>query len=319
MKSAAAQRIPGTPYGFLAPAELVLAALCLWAAWYHTPAGALVRTAGAWFFKTRSTALPLLAYYGAGVYQPRTAPPPMLAAPVPPAQALGYGAWAVFSEENRQRESPVAISAQIKSISSRLSGSDEAAMLALFCGEESARFALGQAGAEARLDELARELPPRSADCVAQASQALMQAGAYALAWPLPESVRITSSFGIREDPVLGVRRLHAGVDLGTPVGTPVRAVAAGVVRRASSDGVNGSIVVLDHGRGVVTLYCHNDDLLVHDGQRVERGQVISHSGNTGRSTGPHLHYQLDLAGEAVDPLRYRAGHPKTVAAGASD
>jgi murein DD-endopeptidase MepM/ murein hydrolase activator NlpD len=266
----------------------------------------------------RSTARPLLAYYSAGVYGPRTAQPPLLAAPVPPAQALGYGAWAVFSEENRQRESPAAMSAQIKLLSARLAGSDEAGMLALFCGEEPARFALAQAGADARLDELARELPPRSADCVAQASQALMQAGAYALAWPLPESVRITSPFGPREHPMLGMRRLHAGVDLGTPVGTPVRAVAAGIVRRASSDGVNGSIVVLDHGRGVVTLYCHNDALLVHDGQRVQRGQVISHSGNTGRSTGPHLHYQLDLAGQAVDPLRYRAGHPKT-AAGATD
>lgn len=303
----------------VAPLELLLAALCLWAAWYHTPAGALVRTAGAWFFKTKSTALPLLAYYGAGAYEPRIAPPPAISAPVPPAQALGYGAWATFSEEGRAHDGPAAISAQIKTLSARLEGSDEAAMLALFCGEEPARFALEQAGAGARLDELARALPPRSADCVAHASQALMQAGAYALAWPLPESVRITSPFGVREDPIFGVRRLHAGIDLGTPVGTPVRAVASGIVRRASSDGVNGSIVVLDHGRGVVTLYCHNDALLVRNGQRVQRGQIISRSGNTGRSTGPHLHYQLDLAGQAVDPLRYRSGHPKAAAAGASD
>ncbi len=308
-----------SPAKGLALFELALVMLCLWAAWYHTPAGALVRTAGAWFFRTHSTARPLLAYYGAGVYEPRTATPPKLSAPVPPAQALGYGAWATLFEENGTHQTPAAISAQLKLLSSRLSGSDEAAMLALFCGEESARFALAQAGDDAHLDELARELPPRSENCVAQASQSLMQAGAYTLAWPLPESVRITSPFGVREDPILGVHRLHAGVDLGTPVGTPVRAVAAGLVRRASHDGVNGSVVVLDHGRGVVTLYCHNDALLVHDGQRVQRGQIISHSGNTGRSTGPHLHYQLDLAGRAVDPLRYRAEHPKTVAAGASD
>ena len=304
----------------LAPFELVLAALCLWAAFYHTPAGALVRTAGAWFFKAHSTARPLLAYYGAGVYQPRGAPPPMLAAPVPPAQALGYGAWATFSPE--QRGTPSALSSQIKILSARLGGSDEAAMLALFCGEESARYALNRAQDETsapRLEDLARALPPRSADCIAQASQALMQAGAYALAWPLPEAVRITSPFGVREDPVLGVRRLHAGVDLGTPVGTEVRAVAAGVVRRASSDGVNGRILVLDHGRGVTTIYCHNDELLVGDGERVARGQVISRSGNTGRSTGPHLHYQLDLAGQAVDPLRYRAGHPRLAPSGAAD
>ena len=302
----------------LAPLELLLAALCLWAAWYHTPAGALVRTAGAWFFKTHSTARPLLAYYGAGVYQPRAAPPPMLAAPVPPAQALGYGAWA----SSEQRGTPSALSAQIKLLSARLSGSDEAAMLALFCGEESARYALSRAQDETdspRLEDLARALPPRSADCIAQASQALMQAGAYALSWPLPEAVRITSPFGMRENPVLGVRRLHAGVDLGTASGTPVRAAAAGVVRRASSDGVNGRILVLDHGRGVTTIYCHNDELLVQDGERVAKGQVISYSGNTGRSTGPHLHYQLDLAGQAVDPLRYRASHPRTSASGATD
>jgi len=75
---------------------------------------------------------------------------------------------------------------------------------------------------------------------------------------------------------------------------------------------------VLDHGRGVVTIYCHNDELLVHDGERVERGQIIARTGNSGRSTGPHLHYQLDLAGAPVDPLRYRAQHPKTTA-GATD
>jgi murein DD-endopeptidase MepM/ murein hydrolase activator NlpD len=134
----------------------------------------------------------------------------------------------------------------------------------------------------------------------------------------MPESVKITSPFGMREHPVLGGRRLHNGVDLGAARGTPVHAVADGIVRRASSDEVNGRILIVDHGGGVVTVYCHNDDLLVDSGDRIRRGQVIARSGNTGRSTGPHLHYQLDLAGEPVDPLRFRAQHPKT-AAGASD
>ena len=122
----------------------------------------------------------------------------------------------------------------------------------------------------------------------------------------------------MREHPLLGGRRLHAGVDLGVMKGAPVRAVADGIVRRASTDGVNGRILVVDHGGGVVTSYCHNDELLVGDGDHVRRGQMIARSGNTGRSTGPHLHYQLDLAGEPVDPLRFRAQHPKT-AVGASD
>jgi murein DD-endopeptidase MepM/ murein hydrolase activator NlpD len=69
----------------------------------------------------------------------------------------------------------------------------------------------------------------------------------------------------------------------------------------------------------VITLYCHNDELLVRDGERVKKGQLIARSGNSGRSTGPHLHYQLDLAGQPVDPLHYRAGRPKTLASGAAD
>ncbi|MFN2546552.1 MAG: M23 family metallopeptidase [Myxococcales bacterium] len=292
--------------------ELVLSALCLWAAWYHTPAGALVRTAGAWVFRTHTSARPLLAYYGAGTLVPPPDHALPLPGPIPPAQALAYGAFAVRSDLG----APPAISSRLHSLAESL-GSDDAAALALFCGEETTHYAIEHAGSRAHLIDLARALPP-SKTCVSQAAQALMLGGAYALAWPLPESVRITSPFGVREHPVLGGRRLHAGVDLGVVKGTPVRAVADGTVSRASTDEVNGRSLVLDHGGGVVTVYCHNDDLLVGDGDQVRRGQVIARSGNTGRSTGPHLHYQLDLAGEPVDPLRFRAQHPKTTT-GATD
>jgi len=78
-------------------------------------------------------------------------------------------------------------------------------------------------------------------------------------------------------------------------------------VRRASEDAVNGRVLIVDHGRGVTTAYCHNSELLVRPGQRVTRGELIARSGNTGRSTGPHLHYQLELAAQPVDPLRFRA------------
>ena len=291
--------------------ELALSALCLWSAWYHTPAGALVRTAGAWMFKAHTSARPLLAYYGAGTLVPPPASALPLPGPIPPAQALAYGAAAVKADLGP----PPAIAARLHALSQSL-GSDDAAALALFCGEETARYAIDHASSQ-KLIDLARALPP-SKTCVSQAAQATMLGGAYALAWPMPESVRITSPFGMREHPVLGGRRLHAGVDLGAARGTPVHAVADGVVRRASSDGVNGRILVVDHGGGVVTVYCHNDELLVGDGDRVRRGEIIARSGNSGRSTGPHLHYQLDLAGEPVDPLRFRAQHPKT-SAGASD
>src|SRR5471032_176588 len=293
--------------------EAALCTLCLWAAFWHTPAGALLRAAGGWFFKVHSSSRPLLSYYGAGSL-PLEAPPtpaPLLA-PVPPAQALAYGAWSVLHEST-----PQLLQSRLHALSAEL-GSDQAAVLALFTGEESARYAVRRAGADAELDDLARELPPSDAPRVTRAAQALMIGGAYALAWPLPESVHITSPFGFRDHPILGVRKLHAGVDLGTAVGTSVHAAGAGVVRRAGEDSANGRAIVLDHGRGVVTIYCHNDELLVHDGERVERGQIIARTGNSGRSTGPHLHYQLDLAGAPVDPLRYRAQHPKTTA-GATD
>jgi murein DD-endopeptidase MepM/ murein hydrolase activator NlpD len=289
--------------------ELFLCAVCLWAGWYHTPAGALVRTAGAWLLGTRSTARPLLAYFGAGTLVPPRTPPP-LTGPVPPAQALAFGAAAVLEA------SPVEVAPRLRAAAQRL-GSDDAALLAVFCGEDAARYAVDQARSPS-LDDLARALPPRSEGCIGRAAQAAMLGGAYALGWPLPEWIRITSPFGLREHPLLGGARLHTGVDLGTSVGTAVRAVASGSVRRASSDGINGRILVLDHGRGVVTTYCHNDVLLVRDGQRVDKGQMIARSGKSGRTTGPHLHYQIDLAGEPVDPLRFRTQHPKT-AVGATD
>ena len=295
----------GTARARLPLIELLLCALALWAGWYHTPAGALVRTAGAWFFRTRSTARPLLAYFGAGTLVPPRPPPP-IAGPVPPAQALGYGAAAVLDVR------PDEVGPRLRALSRKLR-SDDAALLALFCGEDAARYAQQEARSGA-LEDLARALPPRSEACIGRAAQAAMLGEAYALGWPLPESVQITSPFGVREHPILGGWRLHAGVDLGTSIGTPVHAVEGGIVRRASSDGINGRILVIDHGRGVVTTYCHNDALLVRNGQRVERGQVIARTGRSGRTTGPHLHYQLDLAGEPVDPLRFRAQRPRTAA-----
>jgi murein DD-endopeptidase MepM/ murein hydrolase activator NlpD len=129
----------------------------------------------------------------------------------------------------------------------------------------------------------------------------------------------VTSRFGYRIDPLSGERRLHAGVDLGVAVGTPVRAPGPGVVRRASSDAVNGRTLVIDHGSGVVTVYCHNDALLVSPGDRVDAGQIVSRSGDTGRSTGPHLHYQLDLPSGPADPLRFRVAHLVQLAHGGMD
>lgn len=292
--------------------EGALVALCLWAAWYRTPAGALLRTVGSRVLGLHTSARPLLAYYSAGAYSEKPPAPLPLRGPVPPGEALAYGAAQL------QGRPPREVARDLDRLRRELKGSDEAAVLALFCGEEPARWASERARGR-DLESLARELPPGYADKVARASEAIMLGAAYSLAWPLPAATPVTSPFGPRDHPVLGGSRMHNGIDLGVPAHTEVRAVAAGVVRRASSDDSNGRIVILDHGRGVTTLYCHNDALLVRAGDRVERGQIISRSGNTGRSTGPHLHYQLELAGQPVDPFRYRVARAHPLSPGPTD
>jgi hypothetical protein len=310
--------------------DLALAGLSLWAAWYHTPAGALMRFASAQVFGTRTTARPLLAYYSAGT---QGAQPPEVIVPRPPlapGAALGAGASAAMSRlapAERERilarahvrsATPGELSDAIVRLSSR-HGSREAGVLAFFCGGEAAEFAVGRAGKGARLEELARELPPSYERSISLAGETFTLGTAYALAWPVPPWAHVTSPFGVREHPVLGGQRLHAGVDLGVPIGTEVHAVAPGIVRRASEDSVSGLALVIDHGSGVSTVYFHNDALLVRRGDHVAQGQVVSRSGNTGRSSGPHLHYQLDLPSGPVDPLRFRSAHPQRVERGGRD
>ncbi|EAU69221.1 peptidase M23B [Stigmatella aurantiaca DW4/3-1] len=186
---------------------------------------------------------------------------------------------------------------------------EEARLIAVFAGRVPARYAVERVSAEGgvlSVERLSRQLPPGFEDAAVAATQSLALTTAFGLAWPVSESVRISSPFGYRVHPTLGTRKLHTGVDLGVPVGTEVRGVAEGTVRRASEDAVNGKVLIIDHGRGVTTAYCHNSELLVRSGQRVARGETIARSGNTGRSTGPHLHYQLELSAQAVDPLRFR-------------
>jgi murein DD-endopeptidase MepM/ murein hydrolase activator NlpD len=94
-------------------------------------------------------------------------------------------------------------------------------------------------------------------------------------------------------------------VDIAVPVHTPVLATAGGLVAAAESDPVYGHYVVVAHGGGIETMYGHNAVLLVETGERVTRGQPIAYSGNSGRSTAPHLHYEIRRAGRAIDPAPY--------------
>lgn len=138
-------------------------------------------------------------------------------------------------------------------------------------------------------------------------STTLGTAAMLTLQWPVLDDVRISSPFGYRHHPVLSKRKFHNGVDLSVPVGTPVWAAQKGKVKVAGNDAINGNYVVIDHGNGVRTSYCHLDSLEVEKKAQVERGQAIGLSGNTGRSTGPHLHFVVRVGGKAVDPERFRA------------
>lgn len=115
----------------------------------------------------------------------------------------------------------------------------------------------------------------------------------------------ITSRFGKRVNPVTGAVAMHTGADIAAAPGSPVYAPADGVVIFASYDESYGKLVSIDHGYGVTTRYGHNSQIYVHVGQKVSKYDVISAVGNTGRSTGPHLHYEVRINGTPVNPLNF--------------
>jgi murein DD-endopeptidase MepM/ murein hydrolase activator NlpD len=126
---------------------------------------------------------------------------------------------------------------------------------------------------------------------------------------PVTGQLDVTSPFGVRRDPFLGTPAMHTGVDLAGERGEPVHATAAGTVAIAGRDGGYGNLVEIDHGNGLSTRYGHLSEIDVKVGQKVRIGQVIGKIGSTGRSTGPHLHYETRINGEPVNPQKFlRAG-----------
>ncbi|MGA7342167.1 MAG: M23 family metallopeptidase [Terracidiphilus sp.] len=121
--------------------------------------------------------------------------------------------------------------------------------------------------------------------------------------WPIEG--RVASSFGQREDPINGEGAFHTGIDIDAPYGTPVRAAADGDVSDASMGAGYGREVVLDHGHDVLTVYGHLSAMAVLPGQHVIRGQVIGYVGQSGRATGPHLHYEVRVHNVPVNPHKY--------------
>lgn len=123
------------------------------------------------------------------------------------------------------------------------------------------------------------------------------------LSWPC--SGVITSPYGYRTHPIFGRTIYHSGIDIGVDYGTPIHAADSGMVIYSGWISGYGNAVIIDHGGGMQTLYGHNQSLNVSEGQSVSKGAVIAFAGSTGNSTGPHCHFEVEINGQAVDPMGY--------------
>jgi len=128
---------------------------------------------------------------------------------------------------------------------------------------------------------------------------------------PVTDFPYLTSSYGWRQHPLTGRYTVHEGLDFSAPPGTPILAAAGGVVVESSFHPSYGNMVEIDHGDGLMTRYAHAQALLVKRGDLIERGQLVARVGSTGRSTGPHLHFEVRLAGQALDPKLF-LGAPRS-------
>lgn len=115
----------------------------------------------------------------------------------------------------------------------------------------------------------------------------------------------ITSSCGVRKNPVLGKEELHNGLDIAVPVGTDVAAVKSGIVTEVRNSPTYGNLVKFETKDGYEVMYAHLSEVLVQEGEEIKQGQAVAKSGNTGLTTGPHLHYSLWKDGELLDPMDY--------------
>jgi len=167
-------------------------------------------------------------------------------------------------------------------------------------GESPAEVALRP---EDELEFVARgvaEEGPRLRELGRAVTRTSMTLASLPIRWPIHGPVN--SEFGPRRSPWNGMPEHHRGMDIGSPPGTPVRSPAAGMVLTASAHGRLGKHVTLDHGNGVRSIYGHLEAVDVKAGDHVDKGQVIGRVGSTGRSTGPHLHYEVLVEGQPVDP-----------------
>jgi len=162
----------------------------------------------------------------------------------------------------------------------------------------------------AQISAMLKERQAARAAAAAAAAQSAGQGSSYTwvqgtgqLGWPV--SGEITSPYGYRVHPIWGTTIYHSGIDIGVDEGTPVHAADSGVIVWSGWMGGYGYAVVIDHGNGLSTLYGHNSELAVDEGQSVSKGQVVAYAGSTGNSTGPHVHFEVRENGDPVDPMGY--------------
>ncbi len=160
------------------------------------------------------------------------------------------------------------------------------------------------------------EKADRSADVLTLVESRLFETRLEALMIPSsrPVAGAVGSGFGFRSDPFTGRAALHTGLDFPADPGTPIQAAAGGVVILAEPHPQYGNLLEIDHGNGLVTRYAHNSRFLAKRGDIVRRGQLVAEVGNTGRSTGPHLHFEVLVEGVPQDPARFLSS--QTAAAG---
>ena len=159
-----------------------------------------------------------------------------------------------------------------------------------------------QVAEEARIQSLISQ-------AVAAQPVSVQSAGAFsgtgAMQWPCPSTKRLTSRFATRQHPIDGVTKMHNGIDIAGGYGADIIAADSGTVLFSGNSSSYGKYIVISHGGGLTTLYAHCSQLLVSAGASVARGQTIAKVGSTGKSTGPHLHFEVSLNGSRQDPLNY--------------
>ncbi|KMO86789.1 peptidase M23 [Megasphaera cerevisiae DSM 20462] len=179
----------------------------------------------------------------------------------------------------------------------------EAAYRELEASSQAIGEMLRQRAAERAAAAAAAAAAAQPADSGGSAPSYQATSGSGTFIWPV--NGVITSPFGYRTHPIFGTSIFHSGIDIGVDYGTPVHAADSGVVVDAGWISGYGYAVIIDHGNGLSTLYGHNESLAVSAGQSVSQGQVIAYAGSTGNSTGPHVHFEVRVNGDPVDPMSY--------------